>query len=169
MRWPKGLFPEIHNHSVTTLAHNTTTNTHPYLTSYFHTRVTALIHFWNSISKTIEVTMTLLFLLGYDLFNTLDPSEELEKESTLLIPRFFRLPRCSSASILLFPLTVSRASEKLSQASFMYLCPSSKQWYYFNKMSVQKIALWLKNKNKNDLNRLWFIYCNRDREKLDLR
>lgn len=71
--------------------------------------------------------MTLLFLLGYDLFNTLDPSEELEKESTLLIPRFFRLPRCSSASILLFPLTVSRASEKLSQASFMNLCPSSKR------------------------------------------
>lgn len=71
--------------------------------------------------------MTLLFLLGYNLFNTLDPSEELEKESTLLIPRFFRLPHCSSASILLFPLTVSRASEKLSQASFMNLCPSSKQ------------------------------------------
>ena len=92
--------------------------------------------------------MTLLFLLEYDLFNILDPSEELEKESTLLIPQFFSLPHCSPASILLFPLTVSSAREKLSQASSTNLCPSSKQWYYFNKKSVQKIALWLKKKKQ---------------------
>lgn len=71
--------------------------------------------------------MMLLFLLEYDLFNILDTCEEMEKESILLIPHFFSLPHCSSASILLFPLTVYSAREKLSQASSVNLRPSSKQ------------------------------------------